>query len=800
MRLIQEGRDDAKIMVVGEAPGATEETTGRPFQGGSGELLNYLLSRAGISRAECFVTNVCHTRPPDNDFAWFFKKANELHLARGIVQLKKDIERLRPNLILGLGGQSLRIIAGKNGIEKWRGSILDSTLVPGQKALFTYHPAYLLRSYDHKAVVELDLRRARTQSTFPEIKRPPREFILNPDYDTRQCVGEEMFACDWLSVDIECFQREDGGWSLACVGFSDRPDRSMVIPINGPLDKDFVRWLCGGPSQKVFQNGTFDVTVLASEGIAVANFDWDTMLGHHSLFPECAGGSDELSNKKTHAAIGKGLGFQTSIYTEEPYYKDDGKLWKETGDIEKFWRYNGLDCMVTREIRDVQDRELKDFGAVDIFGHEMALVAPLMAATAYGIGVDLDARKCLLNQVQSEIDGLQDSLDTAAGEPVNVKSPKQITALLYTKLKLPARHKRGSGTETSDKDTLVELAEKHPHPVLSLILGIRERRDIVERYLNTPLDADGRMRCSFDITGTRTGRLSSRASIFGSGTNLQNQPEIIRRVFVADPGKVFVSADFSQAEARVVAYYAGETQLIELFSDPNRDVHKENASRIFNIPIKDITYDQRYLAKRIIHASNYGMQAKRFVSVINGDTDDSYGHKGTGIRITLSEANKLLDLYHLLFPGIKERFWRNVERELRATRTLVSPFGRKRTFFGRWSDKLMMEAYAYKPQSCVGDLCCKALVMVHSRLPSGANLLLNVHDSLLVQCLESQVEEVANILLTSMDIPITIGDATFTIPTDCVVGRNWGKKSEDNPQGLIPLDKWKEEHHGVNAA
>lgn len=789
MRLIQEGPDDARIIIVGEAPGATEDATGKPFQGGAGEILNHLLSRAGIPRSECFITNVCHTRPPDNDFTWFFKKANELDLARGIVQLRKDITRIRPNILIGLGGQSLRIIAGKNGIEKWRGSILESNLVPGQKCIFTYHPAYLLRSYDHKTVVELDLRRARTQSTFPEINRLPREFILNPPPDLRQQVGEEMFNAEWLSVDIECFQRDDGTWSLACCGFSDRPDRAMVIPVLGASDKDFIRWLCGGPSKKVFQNGTFDVTVLRTEGIEVANFQWDTMLGHHALYAECAGGSDELSNKKTHAAIGKGLAFQTSIYTEEPFYKDDGKLWKESGDINMFWRYNALDCMVTREIRDIQERELVSYSTLHVLKHEMGLVAPLMAATATGIRVDVDARGRLLLAVEREIADLQRQLDSAAGGSINVKSPKQVAALLYNKLGLPAKHKRGSGAETTDAAALTKLAEKHPHPVLSIILGIRERRDIVERYLSTPLDADGRMRCSFDITGTRTGRLSSRASIFGSGTNLQNQPEVIRRVFIADPGKVFVSSDFSQAEARVVAYYAGEEQLISLFSDPDRDVHKENASRIFNIPIGSITYDQRYLAKRIIHASNYGMQADKFVQVVNGDAADSYGHKGTGITITLSEATRLLELYHLLYPGIRQRFWKDVERDLRATRTLDTPFGRKRTFFGRWSDKLLMEAYAYKPQSCVGDLCCKAMAMVHRRLPAGAALLLNVHDSILVQCDPGDVEAVTGIMQECMTIPITIGDRTFTIPTDTVVGSNWGKRTEDNPQGLHTYGK-----------
>src|SRR5207247_1704683 len=119
------------------------------------------------------------------------------------------------------------------------------------------------------------------------------------------------------------------------------------------------------------------------------------------------------------------------------------------------------------------------------------------------------------------------------------------------------------------------------------ILKIRERRDLVERYLSAPVDADGRIRCSWDITGTRTGRLSSRASIYGSGTNLQNIPsrrkegEHIRRMFISDPGKVLIVRDYSQAEVWLVAYLSECQKLIDLLNDPARDIHRETAAGIF---------------------------------------------------------------------------------------------------------------------------------------------------------------------------------------------------------------------------
>jgi DNA polymerase-1 len=782
MRLIQEGPRDARIVVVGEAPGKTEDETGKPFQGGAGWLMNKLFGAAGIDRSQCFVTNIAHIRPPDNEFSWFFRKTNFPHLAAGIIQLKTDLEAIRPNLVIALGGQPLRVLCNKTPISDWRGSILESTLVPGLKVISTYHPAGVMRVWDYKVLVEFDLRRAAVQAKFPEIVLPKREFFLDPDPETRNRIVAEMLKADWLAIDIECHQ----DWKLACVGFSDRSDRAMTIPVRGEADMIAIRTLCESNVPKIMQNGTFDTTILLRTGIHVVNFAWDTMLAHHALFPECAAGEDEASRmagKKRQAALAKGLAFQTSIYTEEPFYKTDGKLWKATNDLQMFWTYNAKDVSVTREIRDRQEEELHAFGTRDILRHEMALVAPLLQSTFRGIRVDLKVRDSIRSKLETEIGNLQRWLDGSAGEAINVKSNPAVAALLFDKLKLPVvKRSEKTGKPSADKFVINELAGTSQNKLLHCIVEIRQKRDLIERYLDAAVDSDGRMRCSWDITGTRTGRLSSRQSIFGSGTNLQNIPESMRRMFIPDEGKVFISADYSQAEARVVAYLARCQRLIDLFNDPTRDVHRENASRIFHKPPQAVTYEERYLAKRIIHASNYGMREDKAAAVINEDADE------TGVRITSSIARKLIDSYFLLYPEIRSNYWREVEQELRKSLTLNTPFGRKRTFFGRWSDKFLMEAYAYIPQSTVGDLCCKALVRCYEafsrRLELGAEVLLNVHDSLLVQCLADSVEEVRAVVTEAMHIPLIINNMTLVIPTDFTVGQNWEKHSDNNPQGL----------------
>lgn len=795
MRLIQEGPKSARVLLVGEAPGEREDASGRPFIGGAGQILDRLLGNAGILRQECFITNVCHHRPPKNKFDWFLKtKEGQLHLTRGMLQLKKDIEEIKPNVIVALGAQPLRVLTGETGIDKWRGSILNCVLVPGFKVIGTYHPAFIMRIWDYHAVATFDLERIAREKEYPEIRRPVRDLILDPPKHEHKTLAKELMKADWLAVDIECWMDDQGIWRLACIGYSDRPDRAVCFPTRTADDKLLAMEICGSGVRKVFQNGNnFDIPVLKDNGIIVPldTFAWDTMIGHHAIFPESASGGDEmtvLGGKKRQAALARGLAFQTSIYTDEPYYKDDGKLWRETDDLEMFWRYNCLDAATTREIRDRQAENITEFGVWPVFRNAMKEAKALMRATERGIAINKETHAELKDKYTTEIIRLQSFMDKAAGSPVNVKSTKQVQELLYGKLGLPPKINPKTGRPTANKDAIVELAAKHPHPVLMSILEIRERRDMIERYLNTAYDNDGRMRCSFDVAGTRSGRLSSRKSISGSGTNLQNIPPAIRRMFEASDGKVFVYRDYSQAEARMVAYLSRSEDLIQLFEDPTRDVHTENAARIFDKPVSDVSHDvERYLAKRIVHACNYGMGARRFTQVINEDADI------TGVRLSIGDAQRLIDRYFMMFPEIRSIFWKEVEDELKHSRTLTTPFGRKRQFFARWDDKLLREAYSYIPQSSVGDLTRRALVRVDDEI-SEADFLLNVHDSILEECNPEDVTVVAAKMGEAMNIPIPVKGTDVYIPTDCEVGKNWAHASDDNPDGLMPLEDWLAKH------
>jgi len=795
MKLIQSGPRTASIVVVGEAPNQTEFARGIPFSGGAGDLLNEMLEGIGITREEVFVTNICHARPRDNDFDEFFRpELFREHYVPGVDQLQADLLDIKPNLIIALGNEALRVLTGKTGIGDWRGSVLECKLAPG-KVIATYHPSSTNATYELKHIIKFDFNRVAEERNHREIVRPERTMHLDPDSATRDTLIEEMRHAPKLSIDIETYSRQDGKIQLDCVGFSDSAGRALVIKVRGPRDYMDIRLLCQSDAKKILQNGAFDISVLRDNDIEVRNFWWDTMVAHHVLYMESATGSEEMAvdkhgKRNKIQAFAKGLAFQTSIYTKEPYYKADGKISRSTGDERLHWLYNARDAAVTFEIQTVQERELIAAGMLDAFLTSMPEQALYMKALWHGIQVDDTVRLELVRETTEIRDACQRRLNEAAGWEVNAKSGDQVGKLLFEQLGMKPAKRTKTGRAAVDEDTLVHLATTTMDPTLRMILDVREKRQLLEGFLNKAIPGDGRMRCTFDGTGTRTMRLASKESIYGTGTNLQNQPAYVRRMYVPDRGRVFVYRDYSQAEARVVAYLARCHGLIELFRDARRDIHTENAARIFNRSkaqlVKDggeVSEEERYLAKRTVHAANYGMGPDRFMEVINKEYETS------GISIDKAQAKRLLESYFLLYPEIQSNYWRWVESELRRTLSITGPWGFTRTFYGRWNDKFLREGYSFFPQHTVGVLCRRAGVRIYqdielARPELGVQWMLNVHDSILVQCNEAHAHEVAGLMRDAMNIEIDVFGQTFTIPTDCKIGHNWGDYSESNPHGL----------------
>jgi len=748
-----EGNLSSLIWLIGDAPGVTEEKNGVPFCGGSGYILNSILTDAGIDRKECYIDNVIRTRPYKNSFGSLYfdklRKSPKPELIEAQKNLRTLVNLHKPNIVVALGEEALRALTDKIGIMSWRSSILECGDV---KIIPTLHPSVVMKIYKHRPEMLFDLVRAKKESKSPNKSIPYSDnFICNPSFDCIMYNLEELRKREKITFDIETQMNQ-----INCIGFGWSKQDAICVPIfygksnwwtktqETMVILEIKRLLENPNIGFIAQNSQFDMTYLADLwGISVKNLYMDTMIAHHCVYPE----------------LPKSLAFMTSIYTNRNFYKDMGT----TPDM--LWKYNCLDCVATYECADEIEKELRDFNTYDFYmNHSHKLIMPLHDIMRMGIRIDIDKKQKVRDNLAGDKIRLQKKLNEAVGHEVNVNSPKQMQALLYDEMRFPVKKKRSTGKTTTDIQAIKELAKKYPNPMFDLILDIRHIGKLVSTYLDAPVDKDGRIRCSYKIHGTVTGRLASSESIYGSGTNLQNIPrgELIRSLFIPDDGKYLVEADYSQAEARVVAYIAQDKMLMDVF-DEGGDVHTRNACMVFGKSRLEITKKERNLAKSLVHAANYGIGARTF---------------GAMIGKTTSEAQDLLNQYFAMYPRIK--IWhRDVEYELGKTRMLSNPFGRKRAFMNRWSKDLIREAMAFVPQSTVGDLLNKALVQVYNHLPDEWNILLQVHDSIVLQVPQTVVpQQLWKFLYTYMTVPIKIDNNVLKIPITIKCGKDWGTLKE----------------------
>lgn len=532
------GPEDAKIVFVGEAPGADEDRLLEPFIGESGNKLTNCLGRNGLSREEVRLANLFHYRPPRNDFT----KIPSDRLSESIEELRGYLEAHKPNVVCTLGNWAFFYLTGRHGkrpgsgILNWRGSILESILVPGLKVVPTVHPAAVLRDASLYPIFDIDIKRVKAESATSELSLPQREYIvIQPgDATSVDLVTERLMNATRLAVDIETF-----GPRLACVGFS--PDPSFGVCVIWS-DADFttrglIDSLLSGPIPKTFQFGTFDTEYLHHQyNIRVNNWAWDTMIAQHIMEPE----------------LPRSLKYLSSVYTREPYYKDEGKEkmsdekkeWSGKVDRSKLWIYNCKDVCVTSEIQLAQEIEIREGPPAwkEFFDYEMELardVYPPIMRT--GLSVDLKRRKQMEVVLTHEWKDRQEALNFMAGFVINPNSNPTVHKLLYDTFKLPVRTNR-QGKKTADKDALISLMAfcmdkvnevkrqdtkdewERKALAIKMILLVRETRKCLSSYVLAELSSDNKYRSIYKVAATETGRSSSEKYIDGTGFNAQTVP------------------------------------------------------------------------------------------------------------------------------------------------------------------------------------------------------------------------------------------------------------------------------------
>ncbi len=528
------GPSDAKILLVGESPGETEERQREPFVGESGSLLMEVLNRAGISRNEVYLANLSHYRPYKNEFKHLIDTPQ---LAEGIKDVEELIRSHNFNVIVPLGSQPLRALHGGNSIHAWRGSITQEKF-RGTKAISTFHPSAVLRDRTLLPIFDSDIFRIAADSKFPELKLPERKFIIDPrGLELEECV-RLLEASEEFSVDIESTRKGDVGTKyILCVGFSPSPDLGICIANHGSdtyrdseFDNALSRILCSS-ARKVFHFGTFDVTALGLNGYHTNNYAWDTLTAQHVL----------------NAEMPRGLDFLTSLYTREPYYKTSGrseipgdsKEWSGKVDRQALYVYNCRDACTTIEIKKCQELEMT-LEDKRLFDYEMSLIPVALEIGRNGLLVDMERREQFKKGIYVRKAKLQTMMDTLCGRPINVRSPK-LKDLLFDDFGLPVQRKR-DGKVTTDEDAIVALigivmthlgglksdSGKLPWQkklvVLKTILEIRGLRQLESTYLNAKVSYDNRIRSIYKYSNTETGRGACEKYIDGSGVNAQTFP------------------------------------------------------------------------------------------------------------------------------------------------------------------------------------------------------------------------------------------------------------------------------------
>jgi DNA polymerase-1 len=460
---------------------------------------------------------------------------------------------------------------------------------------------------------------------------------------------------------------------------------------------------------------------------------------------------------------------------------------------DRHWCYNGLDCCVTLEVLQAIRPQL-DNTTGSTYAFSKALQGPVLEMSSRGVRIHHERRNRVMKEFgekSAKVDAQLTRMFDAVGAPVKWSSPAQLKEFFYDVLGLTAIRKRnvnGVMAPTVNRDALERLSGYFiAEPFCTRILLLRDLAK-KRQFLETELDPDGRIRSSFNIAGTNTGRLSSSMSEFGTGGNLQNVDRDLRSVFIADPGMKFVNVDLEQGDARNVGAICWNNfiALGERFAGSyldaceSGDLHTTVAKMVWpqlqdKADAEKLFYRQdsyRQIAKKLGHGSNYLGQPKtmaRHTKVSQPIIED--------FQLAYFKAFGCIPLWH-----------EAVAEQLPCLTTML---GRRRMFFGRILPKdskgdnpTLREAVAFEPQSLTAEEIDLGMLAVWRA--GLAQIMIQVHDSLLLQVREEQADELIPRILQTMRVTIPLAKGReFTVPLDAKVGWNWGDHSATNPDGMI---------------
>lgn len=807
--MLPSGPSNARVMIVGEAPGEMEVIKGVPFVGSSGQELDRMLHEAGIMRSQCFVTNVCNERPPGNNMGeWLVhtkREPGEKYANRQWVQWKdawahpavpagydslvRHIKLVRPNLVIALGNTALFALTGEWGIKKWRGSQLVGNVDGFEfKVIPAYHPAAVLRDWSTRAITVLDLRRAAREmhTALPYVKRNyPR--IIRPNYEqvTRWMDDVELMLSEGpveSSTDIEtraghiaCWGAHIRGLPTICIPFMcvERPtgywteDEEVEIFIR-------LRRITSHPNFKVIgQNWGYDSQYHWRWWFVKVPVYWDTMITQHCIYP----------------GQPKGLDYLASMFNEfYRYWKDDGKNWDDSVPEDEYWAYNCDDTENTMEVYEAQKPIIENNPRLKkIWDFQTNRLARLLfKAMIRGIRADTKNKARLSHDLEEEVKRREEWLNYVLGHPINWNSPPQMKKLFYEDLKQRVIYSRkGEKGVTTDDEALQTIAKRSPQ-LRELITKFQELRSLgvfKSTFVDARLDRDGRIRCSFNIGGTVTFRLSSSQNAFGSGLNLQNIPSgneddeldlgalelpNVRKLFIPDEEQEIFDIDLKNADFYTVVWETDDDAWRAML-EAGVDQHLFNAAALFPVA-KECTLERLKDPEFVKYAKDKYKKPRGFAKIWCHGTN-YYGQDRTmagHVGITVQENFKMRMKWFGEHPGLKA-WHERTKMQIETHRYVENRFGYRWNIFDR-TDGVLPEALAWVPQSTTGCVINRAWDRIDQELRD-VEVMIQVHDSLVGQyhrdkhdLMLTRIPEVAKIVVPyDRPLVIPVGMKTSTI-------------------------------------
>jgi len=583
-------------------------------------------------------------------------------------------------------------------------------------------------------------------------------------------MATKLFVKNLMNQTSVCFDTETTGLNpltaeLVGISFSWETGKGFYVPF--PEDKTEAQELIeilrpffeNETIEKIGQNLKYDIKVLAKYNIEVKGKLFDTMLAHYLINADMRHSMDVLA--ETY------LNYTPIAITELIGKKGKNQLSMRDVPLEKLTEYAVEDADITLQLKEHFTNELGEANTQKLFDEiEIPLLRVLAAMELEGINLDKAFLNSLSEALNNDILNLEKSIYEAAGEEFNIASPKQLGIILFEKLKLVDKPKKTkTGQYKTGEDILSYLAKDHE--IIKNILEYRGLAKLKSTYVDAlPLQVEestGRVHTDYMQTVAATGRLSS------NNPNLQNIPirtergRQVRKAFIPrNEDYILLAADYSQIELRIIAALSQEETMIEAFKH-GEDIHASTASKVFNVPLAEVTREQRSNAKTVNFGIIYGVSAFG----LSNQTDLSRG-----------EAKELIDTYYETYPKLKAYMSKQVDfaRDNGYVQTVL---GRRRYLKDINSRNAIVRGAAERNavnapiQGSAADIIKIAMINIFNKLEAGnykSKMLLQVHDELVFDIYKPELEELTTIIKTEMENAFTLA-----VPLDVEIdtGLNW---------------------------